>query len=380
MARTRGSSERHRRRRRGHRRLRGRLRAGAPRRIGSDRRRSAGGHGRDAGVGRRAGAVHRGARGPVRCSSSPFAASISSTSSSRASPRVSGCRSPTAAPARSTSRSTQTICDASRPRAPTLAAQGRARASCSMRAGARSEEPHLSEAVVGGLLDAVARIRRGRRADARARGRGAPPRRPAHRARARPAHRQRRRRSASSRPIAGRCRATASCSRPAAGPGRLTSRACDVAAARPAGPRPAPAARVDRADARTRHLGRALLPRAVGRRHAARRRDGRGGRLRRADDDGGSARPDRSRRASSCRTRGPPGSSRARAGLRPATPDELPVIGPSTVVPNLVYATGHYRNGVLLAPLTAQLVADAMLDKQDRSAPRGHQSQAVRDC
>ena len=52
----------------------------------------------------------------------------------------------------------------------------------------------------------------------------------------------------------------------------------------------------------------------------------------------------------------------ARAGLRPATPDELPIIGRPTVVPNLMYATGHYRNGVLLAPLTAQLVADAMLD------------------
>jgi len=56
------------------------------------------------------------------------------------------------------------------------------------------------------------------------------------------------------------------------------------------------------------------------------------------------------------------GFTAARAGLRPATPDEIPVIGPSTVVPNLVYATGHYRNGVLLAPLTAQLVADVMLE------------------
>ena len=32
----------------------------------------------------------------------------------------------------------------------------------------------------------------------------------------------------------------------------------------------------------------------------------------------------------------------------------------SSVVPNLMYATGHFRNGVLLAPLTAHLVADAM--------------------
>lgn len=52
----------------------------------------------------------------------------------------------------------------------------------------------------------------------------------------------------------------------------------------------------------------------------------------------------------------------ARVGLRPATTDDLPVIGASSVMPNLMYATGHYRNGVLLAPLTAQLVADAMLE------------------
>jgi glycine oxidase len=51
----------------------------------------------------------------------------------------------------------------------------------------------------------------------------------------------------------------------------------------------------------------------------------------------------------------------ARAGLRPATPDQLPVIGRSPSVPGLVYATGHYRNGVLLAPLTAKLVADLIL-------------------
>jgi len=54
----------------------------------------------------------------------------------------------------------------------------------------------------------------------------------------------------------------------------------------------------------------------------------------------------------------------ARVGLRPATTDNLPVIGASAVVPNLMYATGHYRNGVLLAPLTAQLVADAMLENK----------------
>jgi glycine oxidase len=47
----------------------------------------------------------------------------------------------------------------------------------------------------------------------------------------------------------------------------------------------------------------------------------------------------------------------ARAGLRPATPDNLPVIGSAPGVENLVWATGHGRNGVLLAPLTADAVA-----------------------
>ena len=57
----------------------------------------------------------------------------------------------------------------------------------------------------------------------------------------------------------------------------------------------------------------------------------------------------------------------ARAGLRPATPDGLPIIGRSHDVPGLVYATGHFRNGVLLAPLTALLVADLVLE--DRADP-----------
>ena len=52
----------------------------------------------------------------------------------------------------------------------------------------------------------------------------------------------------------------------------------------------------------------------------------------------------------------------ARVGFRPASADELPIIGPSRVMPGLMYASGHYRSGVLLAPLTARLVADAMMD------------------
>jgi glycine oxidase len=44
------------------------------------------------------------------------------------------------------------------------------------------------------------------------------------------------------------------------------------------------------------------------------------------------------------------------AGLRPGTPDNAPVIGPSEM-PGLVLATGHFRAGVLLAPVTADTIA-----------------------
>jgi glycine oxidase len=47
------------------------------------------------------------------------------------------------------------------------------------------------------------------------------------------------------------------------------------------------------------------------------------------------------------------------AGLRPATPDGLPILGPSAV-PGVYYATGHHRNGVLLAPITASIVSDLL--------------------
>ncbi|HSC28043.1 MAG TPA: glycine oxidase ThiO [Vicinamibacterales bacterium] len=53
----------------------------------------------------------------------------------------------------------------------------------------------------------------------------------------------------------------------------------------------------------------------------------------------------------------------ARAGLRPGTDDGLPIIGPSGV-PGVTYATGHFRNGILLAPLTASLVADLVLEQR----------------
>lgn len=60
--------------------------------------------------------------------------------------------------------------------------------------------------------------------------------------------------------------------------------------------------------------------------------------------------------------------SGVRVGLRPGVADQVPIIGPSAVVPGLVYATGHYRNGVLLAPLTAALVENLVLGNGDDPA------------
>jgi glycine oxidase len=47
----------------------------------------------------------------------------------------------------------------------------------------------------------------------------------------------------------------------------------------------------------------------------------------------------------------------ARAGLRPGTPDNAPIVGPDADLEGLIWATGHWRNGVLLAPLTGEVVA-----------------------
>ncbi|MBD1933768.1 glycine oxidase ThiO [Funiculus sociatus] len=53
-------------------------------------------------------------------------------------------------------------------------------------------------------------------------------------------------------------------------------------------------------------------------------------------------------------------------GFRPATPDELPILGASSCE-NLTLATGHYRNGILLAPVTASVLADLIW--QQKSDP-----------
>jgi glycine oxidase len=54
-------------------------------------------------------------------------------------------------------------------------------------------------------------------------------------------------------------------------------------------------------------------------------------------------------------------------GLRPGTPDNAPAIGPGAI-DGLVWATGHYRNGILLAPLTGQLVADVLAGEASTGA------------
>lgn len=73
----------------------------------------------------------------------------------------------------------------------------------------------------------------------------------------------------------------------------------------------------------------------------------------------------------------------ARSGLRPATSDGLPIVGPSERSDRVVLATGHFRNGILLAPLTASLVAKLMVDGQrdpalDPLAPARLRKPAVR--
>lgn len=65
---------------------------------------------------------------------------------------------------------------------------------------------------------------------------------------------------------------------------------------------------------------------------------------------------------------------RALAGLRPFAPDELPILGPSEIE-GLIIATGHYRNGILLAPITAKLITKLVIEgampaELDRFSPR----------
>jgi glycine oxidase len=51
------------------------------------------------------------------------------------------------------------------------------------------------------------------------------------------------------------------------------------------------------------------------------------------------------------------------AGLRPRAADGLPVLGPCAEIEGVFYATGHYRNGILLAPLTGELISAGIIEK-----------------
>ena len=59
------------------------------------------------------------------------------------------------------------------------------------------------------------------------------------------------------------------------------------------------------------------------------------------------------------------------SSFRPGTPDGLPLVG-ETTIQGLLVASGHYRNGILLAPLTAELIADAISGK-----PQSREAQAL---
>lgn len=54
---------------------------------------------------------------------------------------------------------------------------------------------------------------------------------------------------------------------------------------------------------------------------------------------------------------------RSWAGLRPDTPDHRPILGRSEIE-NLIIATGHFRNGILLAPITAKLISELVITGQ----------------
>jgi glycine oxidase len=57
------------------------------------------------------------------------------------------------------------------------------------------------------------------------------------------------------------------------------------------------------------------------------------------------------------------------AGIRPGTPDNRPIIGPGAL-PGLVWATGHYRHGILLAPVTAELTVATLCGEEPSDLAR----------
>ena len=79
-----------------------------------------------------------------------------------------------------------------------------------------------------------------------------------------------------------------------------------------------------------------------------------------------------------------PGLANARieetwAGLRPDSPDHLPILGP-TDIDGLLMATGHFRSGILLTPITARLVREWITEQRvtvdwDRFSPMRFQAE-----
>jgi glycine oxidase len=68
------------------------------------------------------------------------------------------------------------------------------------------------------------------------------------------------------------------------------------------------------------------------------------------------------------------------AGFRPRATDDLPVLGPCEEIAGLFYATGHYRNGILLAPITAQLMAQAIVDGATSPMPAAFSPDRFREA
>ena len=60
-----------------------------------------------------------------------------------------------------------------------------------------------------------------------------------------------------------------------------------------------------------------------------------------------------------------------RAGLRPGSPDNAPLLGPTTLA-GLHLATGHYRHGVLLTPVTGEVLAEALTRARCPGRPAPH--------
>jgi len=56
------------------------------------------------------------------------------------------------------------------------------------------------------------------------------------------------------------------------------------------------------------------------------------------------------------------------AGFRPRAGDDFPVLGMSVEIEGLLYATGHYRNGILLAPITGELIAETIMSGKTPAA------------